>query len=79
MRKIKAVLSALLVICFILVMVTGLMTYFGKTGLILGIPRGYIHSVHTWSGFVMGAAVILHFILNVRIFKGEWRGFFKKK
>ena len=75
--RLKGILSSVLIVLFLVVAVSGAMLYFGRTGLIMGIPRGVIRDAHIWSGFAMTAAVPLHLILNLRVFRGELKSLAK--
>jgi len=71
--SVKAILSALLILVFLFMACTGTMLYFGKTGVVLGISRHLLREVHFWVAVSMCALIVLHLILNLRIFKAELR------
>jgi len=77
--KLKAVISSLLLLAFLCLAVTGAMLHFGKTGLILGIPRYTLLRIHDWAAIVMVVSVILHFILNLRLFAAGLKSLAKRK
>ncbi len=67
MLKVKATLSILLLVDFIIVLVTGIMLY-GNMG-----PAN-IGNLHTISGFLMGLIATLHIVLNFKMLIGEITG-----
>ena len=75
----KAVLSTLLMISFLLLAVTGFAMHFNSTGLVLGLPRYIVRGLHTAGAAVMSAAVVLHFLLNLRTLLAEWKQGRRKK
>ncbi|MCI5898595.1 MAG: DUF4405 domain-containing protein [Firmicutes bacterium] len=77
--KIKAAVSTILLICVIISMLTGTLLFFIKGGLIGWIPRKYVTDIHGVSSFIMFGALLLHFPLNLRLFREEWRALKGKK
>lgn len=78
-NKQRAIVSTVLLICFILVAATSAILYFNKSGIWMGIMRFTINEVHTWSGIVMMAAIIYHFILNWTMYKTELKALKKNE
>ena len=77
-NKQRAIISTILLICTIIIAVTGLVLYFQQSGRVLGMPRKVIKDIHTWCGFVMVLGIIVHFIINLSIYIKEWKSFKKK-
>lgn len=75
----KAILSTLLLLSFLLLAVTGFAMHFNSTGLVLGLPRYIVRSLHTVCAVVMSAAVALHFLLNLKTLLAEWKQGRRKK
>ena len=69
----KAVLSTLLMISFLLLAVSGFAMHFNTTGLVLGLPRYLLRQLHTVCAAVMSAAVLLHLALNLKLLRAEWK------
>ncbi len=77
--KIRAILSSLLVISFIVVFLTGVGLHFSSSGRVakeitlvfLGFNKWQLEKIHTLSGFIMSALVITHFLINKKMFLSE--------
>ena len=67
-KRLKAVISSLLLLAFLYLAATGAMLYFGKTGLILGIPRRTLLDTHAWVALFMAVLVVVHLILNLQLY-----------
>ncbi len=84
--KIRAVLSSLLVIVFIIVVFTGIGLYFAPSGRVakeiswsfLGFNKWQLENLHTVSGFLMLGIVLTHLSINYKMFLGELKTLFKK-
>lgn len=76
---IKALLSTMLLLCVLLICLTGGGLYFSHSGLVLGLPRHLVKNLHALCWLAMLAAIIPHFILNLRLFAREWRGAVRAK
>jgi len=84
--KIRAILSSLLLITFIIVLFTGIGLYFSPSGKIakeiswtfLGFNKWQLENLHTRSGFFMSALIIIHLFINYKMFLGELKVLFKK-
>ena len=70
---IKAILSVILVLIFGLLVFTGALLYFGKTGIVWGISRHILREVHFWVAISMCILIPIHFVLNFRILRAEFR------
>jgi len=73
--RIKAILSLLLLIIFIIVLFTGIGLYFS--------PSGRIAKEISWNflgfdGFIMSALVIIHLLINYKMFLGEVKFLFRR-
>jgi len=84
--RIKAILSLLLLIIFIIVLFTGIGLYFSPSGRIakeiswnfLGFDKWKLENLHTLSGFIMSALVIIHLLINYKMFLGEVKFLFRR-
>ena len=75
---IRAILSTLLIIIFLILATTGTVLYFGKTGMILGFSRQFLRNVHFCAAIIISALVLAHFILNFRLYTAEFRKLVKR-
>ena len=84
--KIRAILSSLLLISFIIVLFTGIGLYFAPSGRIakelswsfMGIDKWRLERLHTVFGFIMSGLVIVHLGVNYRLFISEIKTLFRK-
>ncbi|MCD6109214.1 DUF4405 domain-containing protein [bacterium] len=84
--KIRAILSSLLFITFAIVLFTGIGLYISPSGKIageagwnfFGFGKLQLENLHTLFGFVMSALVIVHLLMNYKMFLGEIKMLFKK-
>ena len=74
----KAILSTLLFLLFAYLAFSGALLYFGKTGLMLGVSRNTWRETHARAAFSMGVIVLLHMVLNIRLYHGEWKTLFRR-
>ncbi|MDR0489822.1 MAG: DUF4405 domain-containing protein [Oscillospiraceae bacterium] len=77
MIKIKAVLSCLLLLTFVLLACSGALLYFGKTGIVLGMPRYILREAHFWVAGLICVLIILHLLINRRIYLKELKALVK--
>ena len=74
MKKLtKAILSSLLILVYLLLAFTGALLYFGKTGVVLGIPRYILRETHFWVAIAMCVLIPVHLFLNLRVYLAELR------
>ena len=80
MKKIslKALLSTLLMVVLLILIFTGALLYFGKTGVIWGISRGVLRKFHFFTAVSMCVLVTVHLSLNCRLFLSELRALRKR-
>ncbi len=79
----RALCSLALLVLFAIVTFTSIGLYFAPAGKIarlsnwtfLGLSKGQLVKLHTISGFVMVGIIIIHLILNWRLFSGELKSF----
>jgi len=76
---VKAVISSLLLLVFLFLATSGAMLYFGKTGVVLGFARSSLRNAHTWAAASMCVLVLVHLILNRRIYFGELKSLIKRR
>ncbi len=77
--KIKAIISSSLIVSFLITTLTGIGLYFAPSERIaratnwtfLSFSKTSLENVHTIFGFIMAALIIIHFLLNYKLFKGE--------
>ena len=74
---IKAILSVLLVLIFVLLAFTGALLHYGKTGIVWGISRHILREVHFWVAISMCVLIPVHFVLNYRVLRAELRAIAK--
>ncbi len=81
--KLRAIVSLLLFITFIIVFLTGLKLYLINPQLArlrLHGPNGFgkiaLKNVHTYVGFLMSGLVIVHLFLNFKLWVCEWKKLF---
>ena len=70
-NALRAVISTLLMISGAVSLITGIVLWIFTTGLIWFIARKVMMNIHAISSVVMAALVIIHVILNVRMYKQE--------
>jgi len=84
--KIRAILSSLILITFIIVLLTGIGLYLSPSGRatkeiswdFFGFDKWQLENMHTLFGFIMSALVIIHLIINYKMFLNEIKILFKK-
>ena len=72
-KRLKAIISTLLILCLLYLAVTGALMYFGKTGVVMGIARNTLRGSHFWVAFTTVILSIVHLALNFRVFIAEGR------
>jgi len=77
-KRVKAVLSAVLALCFVIIMATGLALHYMRTGMLWIFTKRFIHDAHAVVSYIMTACVALHLILNRKIYRSELKAFAKK-
>ena len=77
-NHIKAMLSGLLLLAFLVLAISGAMLYFGKTGVILGLPRGSLRDAHALTALIMCVLVLAHLFLNRRVFSSELKSLIER-
>ena len=78
-QSFKAVLSTILALLFLLLAATGVLLYFGKTGVIWGFSRQSLREIHFWAAASMCVFIPVHLILNCRLYLAELRVLMKKE
>jgi len=77
--SVKAILSTLLMIVFLIIVFTGALLYFGRTGVVLGFSRHLLREAHFWAAVSMCALEAAHFFLHFRIYRVELRAFRRRR
>ena len=78
MMKVKGALTLLLLIDFLVVFVSGVVLLMYQRGS-AQMANMMWNKMHTISGILMGVLVLIHFVLNYRIFACELRALFGGK
>jgi len=84
--KIKAILSSLLLIAFIITTFTGAGLYFAPSEKIItedvwsffGFSKFQLINLHVRLGFIMSGIIIVHLFMNYKMFLVEIKALFKK-
>ncbi len=82
--KIRGILSSLLLIISIIAIFTGIGLYFAPSGRIargtgwsfFGFNLSKLEMLHTVTGFIMAVLIVIHFIINYKMFKNEMKQVF---
>jgi len=69
----KAILSTLLILTLLILVFSGTLLYFGKTGVVLGVPRYMLRGIHFCAAVLMCVCAAIHLILNRKAYKAELR------
>ena len=77
--NLKAIISSLLILVILFLAISGTALYFGKTGVVLGIARSSLRSVHAWVALFMCVLVVLHLLLNRRLYLNGLKSLIKGK
>ena len=72
-KQLKAILSTLLTLCLLYLAFTGALMYYGKTGMVFGIPRHTLRDSHFWVAFAICVLAITHLVINFRVYLAELR------
>ena len=75
--KIRAILSLLLLISFIVVFLTGLGLFFSKNEMFI-INEWPLEKIHTLSSFIMSALILIHFGINKKMMINEVKTLLKR-
>lgn len=70
-NALRAVISTLLMISGALALISGVILWIFKTGLIWFIPRKVMTDLHAISAIVMAVLIVVHVVLNVRMYRQE--------
>ncbi len=70
-NRVRAIISTILILTAVLSLSTGAILYFLQYGMWLCFTRLFLNDVHALSGLVMGLSIIIHFIVNYRLYKKE--------
>ena len=78
-NKLRGIISTILILSALISCITGAVLYFLQYGMWLIFTRDFLNDVHAVSGLVMALAVIVHLIINYRIYTAEIRALFQRK
>jgi len=78
MPRLKAVLSCCMGLALLITMLSGLSLWIWPGGMVLGIARWILTDIHAWSSIVFFAMCLIHFLLNLKLLRGEFSAFKKK-
>ena len=70
-QSFKAILSVLLLLLFGYLAFSGALLYFGKTGMVMGIPRITLRETHSWAALFACVLIPVHLFFNRRLFLSE--------
>ncbi|MEI7885131.1 MAG: hypothetical protein WCI30_07245 [Clostridia bacterium] len=70
-KKVRGIVSSILMVSGMLSFITGAILFFTKYGMWLFFTRKLINDTHAISALIMGMALIVHLIINRRIYKVE--------
>jgi len=77
--SVRAVISTLLLLCFLFLAVTGAAMYFNKTGMVFGIPRYAMRGAHFWVAVAILVLAAAHLAFNRRVYSAELRALVKQE
>ena len=75
-NRVRGIISTILIITAVLSLSTGAILYFLQYGMWLCFTRQFLKDVHGVSGFIMGCAVIVHFVINRKMYWQEMKNLF---
>ncbi len=83
--KIRAIVSLLLLITFVVVLFTGIGLYFAPLGRVaretswnfVGFDKWQLEKLHTISGFIMSLLIMIHLLLNYKMLLAEIKILFR--
>ena len=75
----KAIVSTLLILSFLFLAFSGALLHFGKTGVVLGMPRGALRTTHFYVAVFACVLIIIHLTLNCGVYLKELRSLWKRK
>jgi len=78
-QVLKAIVSSLLILCLLYLALTGALMYFGKTGLVWGVPRSALRGSHFWVAISTCALACIHLIMNFQVYFAELRSMIRAK
>jgi cytochrome b subunit of formate dehydrogenase len=79
MKKLRAVLSSLLILCVCLLAASGAVLFFMKTGIIGPFSRKFILDSHALISAVMVVVAIFHLYINRKMYKAEMKALLGKR
>ncbi len=85
--KTRAIISLSLLVTFTMVFISGLGLYFAPNGRVaretnwsfLLLTKGQIEDIHTVTAFIMTGIIVVHFIINFKMFTNELKILFSRK
>ncbi|MCF8010088.1 MAG: DUF4405 domain-containing protein [Clostridiales bacterium] len=84
-NTIRGIVSTITIINALMLSITGFALYAAPRGKIaktidwtfLGIDRFSLATIHTYLGFIFTLVIIIHFIINLKMYTNEIKRFFK--
>lgn len=70
-KKVRGVISSILLAAALLSLSSAVILYFLKYGMWLIFTRNFLYNTHVISGLIMAIAIIIHFIINFRLYVVE--------
>ena len=85
--KTRAILSSILGLLFLAVTLTGVGLFLSPSGRManstgwtfMSLTKFQLEKIHTLTGFILVALVLVHFILNYKMFVGETKLLYRRK
>lgn len=78
-KKVRAIISSILVLSGLVSFITGAVLYFLDYGMWLCFTRKFLNDTHAVSAVIMFLAVSVHFILNIGMYRSELKSLFTSK
>ena len=78
-NRARGSISTILILSGFLSLITGVILYFMKYGMWLCFTRKFLNDTHVISGLIMCLAMIIHLVLNRRIYLMEMQAFLSKR
>jgi len=79
MKKVRGIISTILILSGLLSMVTGAVLYFMEYGMWLCFTRKFLNETHAISGLIMMMAMMVHFLINRHIYMDEIKALLPKR
>lgn len=78
-KKLRAVISTLLLVCLVAMLVTGMILHFMKSGSVGKLARHTLVDFHFYCSIAMTTLGVIHFFINRFMYKDEMKALLKHK